>query len=160
MNPESGIRLGLGLVGLLLYQWMLALGSVGYSCAAGVVVLSLPDWDLTTGLALFILLILACWGIAIGFASVEISRRRSRGLLVGMICHLILEVIGLPFMLVLVGLYFSVLLTVTTTLARGWRAYLCSRLWLPFVLISAWAFLSPPASQTILILGKRSSHTA
>jgi len=125
MNADRKIRLGLGLILLLIYQWILVLIS----------------------LASFTLIIPPLWGIAMGFASVEIMRRRPRGFLIGMICHLLLEVVGWLIVLPIVAMFVRVFMDnsldkSSSAESRGWAGLVMmfALMWLPFLSLSAWAY--------------------
>jgi len=145
MNENKDSRRPVGLVLLLIYQWILVMGSLTY--AATVEIWTNPPRDWGDWLAVVFFLVLACWGIAMGVASVGIMRRSPRGFLVGMICHLLLEILALPQMLFLgflgiVGALsepaqgFGEISQIAETITAILFALIC----LPFVLISGWAF--------------------
>ena len=76
ISENRGSHLSAGLIGLLVYQWLLVLIALGYSIAA-----TLAVWDEPNPLIpLIALFILACWGIALGLASMGIMRRNPRRL--------------------------------------------------------------------------------
>jgi hypothetical protein len=140
MNENKDRRLPTGLIWLLVYQWILVLGSLGYSSVAAVVIVSnTPGWQGALGLCA--LLILASWGIAMAAASIGIMRRRSRGPVLGMICHLLLEIPGLPAVLFF-GCMYVLLSFSPSESSRAWAELplIFALMWLPFVLTSGWAF--------------------
>jgi hypothetical protein len=130
-------RLSARLIGLLIYQWILVTIALAYSAAGTVAV-----WGEQEPLVpLLALLVLACWGTAMGVAALGVRRRRPREILLGMVCHLLLAIPG--------GLAIGTLgfMFVATSLnsshdARAWAPLflLFALMWLPFVLLSAWAF--------------------
>jgi hypothetical protein len=136
-NRDSGLPDEL--IGLLIYQWILVMGSL--ACAG--------DWmvglwteiqrDPSNWLYVVLLLVLACWGIAMAIASVGITRQRPRGFLVGMICHLLLEILALPAMLFL---GFQGVVGISDHGGAGFAVLLLpfALMCLPFVLISGRAF--------------------
>jgi len=137
-NRDSLLPIGLGW--LLIYQWILAFCSLAFFSAKMVEIWTQPprDWGHWAELSAF--LILACWGIAMAVASVGIMKRRPRGFLVGMICHLLLEIIALPVMLFL-GI--DGLIWISDHGFAGALAGLFlifALMCLPFVLISGWGF--------------------
>jgi len=142
MNENKDTRLPTGLIWLLFYQGIFVLISLGYSVVGMVELLdslSRPfDFDVVTSSC--VMLVLACWGTAMGVASVGMMRRSPRGFLLGMICHLVLEIPAFPIMLFLFGNYVWSL--VGSGEGRGWASFflIFALMWLPFVLISAWAF--------------------
>jgi hypothetical protein len=145
MNENRNNRLPTGLLCLLIYQCILVLVAfaLGYNIASMLGVWG-PGTTLTaSGVVVFWLqlLVLACWSTAIGFASMGMVRRSPRGLLVGMICHVILEIVALPMML---GLGFMGLSSFGRRGEEGaWAEMflLFALMWFPIVSVSAWAFL-------------------
>ncbi len=140
MNETRDDRLPAGLIGVLVYQWLLVLGSLGYVGIAAVVLLGNlpPDWDLVLGLVG--VSILAAWGSALACALIGIMRRSPQGYRLGMICHLLLEVPGLPAVLLFGGAFAVLLLGNRESRAWAPLPLLFALMWLPFVLISGWAF--------------------
>jgi len=147
-NRDS--RLPTGLAWLLIYQWILVLVvvvSLGFSTAT-----VLQEWK--SGITLiqsdsfvfFVFsvefLVLACWGTAMGFASVGMVRRPPQRSLLGMICHLLITI---PVLTAQAG---SGLLLMTSDVGtsvepRWWVKVLpafYALMWLPSALISAWGF--------------------
>lgn len=96
MNENRWRRLPASLIGLLTYQWFLALGSLGYSV---VFAMAIPDPSLEDALEFLFLFIVACWGSAMAVASIRIPMGSSRGCLLGTGCHIILVIAGLSLML-------------------------------------------------------------
>jgi hypothetical protein len=139
-NENRCSRLPTALIWLLVYQWMLVVAAAAMACNVAIMgfVLKLELMDRLLGWLEF--LVLAGWGTAMGFASVGMARRRPRAFLVGMICHLLLEIPGL------VGVVgFTILWLQTSRSDSGawvWDPFflIFALMWLPFVLISAWAF--------------------
>jgi hypothetical protein len=137
MNENRDCRLPIGLILLLFYHGILVLISLGYS-VVGMVELDSPNrlfggpfQVVTFSCAL---LVLAGWALVMIFASVGIVRRRPRGFLLGMIGHLLLEIPASVGFLLNFGMFVFA--------GKGWpSSFLINALvWLPFVLISAWAF--------------------
>jgi hypothetical protein len=130
---KSEDRLPRAVVALLIYHGLLLLASVFFIVTFGVFLVTQHEY----GFVLYILA-LVCWGSAISYASVGMSRRRPGGFLVGMICHLLLAVVGL------VGIFSLVVLPFLdgSKEAREWAPLflLFALMWLPFVVISAWGF--------------------
>jgi hypothetical protein len=141
MNDNRDSRLPVGLIWLLIYQWILVLVAVALGCSMASILVSGPKWEIPDVLlGGFELLVLACWGTAMGVASVGMVRRSPRGFLLGMICHGLLEIPGLPIM---VGFGGMALLSLSGGGEGGGMEplfLLFALMWLPFVLISAWAF--------------------
>ncbi|SRR6266852_5254975 len=140
MNENKDSHQPVGLVLLLIYQWLLVMGSL--ACVGVAIVTTWRDWRIDRLEDYLSALVLACWGIALAVASIGITRRRPRGFLLGMICHLILEIPALPMMLFVFGTSVYSLLFGSSGFERGlaWVFLLCALVWLPFVLISGWAF--------------------
>jgi hypothetical protein len=131
-------RLPIGLGWLLIYQWILAIGSLAHASSG--MVEGWTDRDSLDWLGVVIILVLVSWGIAMAIASVGIMRQRPRGFLVGMICHLLIEILALPAML-----FFGIdgLLGISDSGIAGALAGLFlifALMCLPFVLISGWGF--------------------
>ena len=124
MNENSN-RLPAGLIWLLIYQWILVLVSLYFIVTFGVLFFAYREY----GFVLYIL-VLVCWGTAISYASVRMTRRSPRGFLVGMICHLLLEILGM------------VMLVAFFAMGVGWDPFflIFALMWLPFVMISGWGF--------------------
>jgi hypothetical protein len=126
-------RLPTALIWLLVYQWILVLVALYFCCVFLSIMVFGPEVDAAdTALGCLEFLAVGSWGTAMGIASVGIARRSPRGFLVGMICHLLIEIPGVPIMLA----FFAISLA-----SRLEPLFLVFGLmWLPFVLISAWAF--------------------
>jgi hypothetical protein len=129
-----------GLAWLLIYQWILVMGSLAYAAAAMGALWTESHRDPSYWWAVVSLLVLACWAIAMAIASVGIMSQRPRGFLVGMICHLLLEMLALPVMLFLgIGGLIGIS-------QHGWAGAMAelflifALMWLPFVLISGCGF--------------------
>ena len=127
-------RLPTALIWLLVYQWILVLVAL-YFCCVFILMMGFGPKvnaaDMAFGCLEF--LVVGCWGTALTIGSIGIAGRSPRGFLLGMICHLLIEISGVPLVLLLVGMSFD---------PEGW-GLLClvfALMWLPFVLISAWAF--------------------
>jgi hypothetical protein len=140
MNENRASRLPTGLMWLLIYQWILVLVSLGFDCNFAVILgvwgpgESLRPEDVIGLWCEF--LVFACWGTAMAFASVGIVRRSPRGFLMGIICHLLLAIPGL---LLLFGSIYLVSLRIPGDIGPGVCLFF-ALMWLPFALISAWAF--------------------
>jgi hypothetical protein len=129
MNENRDSRLPAGLIWLLIYQGLLVLVGVYFIVTFGILFVTYQEY----GFVLYIL-VLVCWGTAISYASVGMIRRRPRAFLVGMICHLLLEIPAVPLMLLFgfMGLFWE---------GKGEPLFLgFALMWLPFVLISGWGF--------------------
>jgi hypothetical protein len=142
MNDNKDSHRPAGLIWLLIYQWILVVIALFYSW--DVIETIAKEGGSTTPVELFLLLVamlvLACWGIAMAVASIGIIRRSPRGFLIGIICHLLLEIPGLSLMLYFGFAY--VFLSFSDHESRAWAPLvgLFALMWLPFVLISGWAF--------------------
>ncbi len=131
-----------GLFFLEFYQWFLVLIALGYSSAV-TVFLATGEWKHLGEQLVFlgINLVPACWGIAMAIASNGIKRRSPRGFVLGMICHLILEIPALVMILMfLFGGGVNSLGEGGVGGAFASLGLLCALVLLPFVLISGWAF--------------------
>jgi hypothetical protein len=132
-------RLPAGLIGLLIYQGLAVVSAVGMGC-----IVARMTFQVKTGLPdmLFGLLMVAVlfgWGATMGVVSEGMTRRSSRAFLVGIVCHVLLEITALIFMF-----SFLVLWWVTGWNEHGtwvWDPFflIFAGMWSPFVLISAWA---------------------
>ena len=158
MNENKESRLPGGLILLLIYQWILAVISLGYSGAAivglsnfaGPPLVSL-DLGLTSSgdpsvpfnyVVMWIqFLVLACWGAAMLFASLGMVRRSPRAFLLGMMCHLPLAIPALLAVLFFGHAGVSGLLSQQGA-GSAWAPlmFILALMWLPFLLISGWAF--------------------
>jgi hypothetical protein len=144
-NNNQHNRLPAGLMCLLLYQGFLTLCSLGYTIAAVVELVDMmgpSSYVAGVGEVLMtssVIIVLAGWTAAMIYASVEIVRRRPRGFFLGMLFHLLLEVVGWSFVLFLLG---AALVAVRDKDGRGWAGLflLFAFLWLPFLLPSLWAY--------------------
>jgi hypothetical protein len=136
VNENKDSSLPTRLTWLLIYQWILVLVSLYFVVTSWRLFLTYPEY----GFVLQIL-VLACWATAISYASVGMARRSPRGLLVGMICHLLLEIPALPIMLYYGFISFQPSIW-SDSGSRGWNPLflLFALMWLPFVVLSAWAF--------------------
>ena len=134
MRVNSDITRRAGLIWLLVYQWVLVLVAVVNAYAISV------DFD-DVLLGSLILLVLACWGAAMGFASVGMMRLSSQGFLVGMICHLLLAILALLAVFGFLSSYMYHLLTDSKAREAMVDMFLLYALMLlPFASVSAWAF--------------------
>jgi hypothetical protein len=137
MNENRDNRRLPGLIWLLIYQWILVLVILYFIVTFGMLFITHGDY----AFVLYIL-VLSCWGTALIFASVGMVIRSPRGFLVGMICHLLLEIPGLFAVL---GFGFMIILSSLSAdpEERGLASMflLFALMWLPFVLISGWGFL-------------------
>jgi hypothetical protein len=146
MNDNSKSRLPTGLICLLIFQWVLVLVSLGYSVAGTLALGFHPDFSsedasiVESFLFSCVPLVLAGWGLAMGYASIGIVRRSSQGFRIGMICHLLLGVVGWAFVLILVGSW--ALIRTHSGGQEGMEGLflLFAFMWLPILLPSAWAF--------------------
>jgi hypothetical protein len=136
MDENSDNRLPAGLICLLIYQGIVVLVSLFFVVNFWLLFLTYRDYSFVLGI-----LVLACWATAMSYASVAMMWRSPRGFLVGMICHLILEIPALPLLLFL-GFEGVVGILSETGLARGFAEMflIFALMWLPFVLISGWGF--------------------
>jgi hypothetical protein len=132
------------LVLLLVYQMILVFLAVvcGTYYAAWLPVWgdskSEPFWDVVV--LSFVVVILACWGATMGYASVGMMMRSPRAFLLAMICHLLLEIPGLALMLSFGFFIFWALVGNKGAALVAPLFVLFFLMWLPFVLISGWAF--------------------
>ncbi len=141
MNDNKDGNRPVGLVWLLIYQCILGVIALALGSAAMVEVLITPEDELLPELLAVVgWPVLACWGIAMGVASIGIIRRSPRGFLIGIICHLLLLIPSLSLMVYLGFSY--VYMSFGDSESRGWAPLvgLFALMCLPFVLISGWAF--------------------
>ena len=130
-SPDQ--RLPTALIWLLVYQWILVLVALYFCCVFLSIMRFGPKVDAAdTAFGCLELLAVGCWGTAMGIASVGIARRSPREFLLGMICHLLIEIPGVPIMLA----FF--VMSLASRLEPLFLVF--GLMWLPFVLISAWAF--------------------
>jgi hypothetical protein len=136
MNQRKDNRLPASLIWLLIYHGIIVLIGLGYLVAAVVILITDREYG-----AMLVILVLTCWTAAMFYAAVGMMRKRLRGLLVGMICHLILAILSNA------GLATFAVLGVLSLLARGDEAkgwaplfLLFALMWSPFALFSSWAF--------------------
>src|SRR5260370_14315644 len=102
MNDNKDGNRPVGLVWLLIYQCILGVIALALGSAAMVEVLITPEDELLPELLAVVgWPVLACWGIAMGVASIGIIRRSPRGFLIGIICHLLLLIPSLSLMVYL-----------------------------------------------------------
>jgi hypothetical protein len=130
-----------GLIFLLIYQWILVLIALGTT-------IFVASWfrlecTLEGGIGCVFLVVPSCFGTAMAVASIGIICRKSWAFLLGMICHLVLEVIGWSFVLILLGTPAYIQMTTSDRWSRSVAdlyvvfAIMC----LPLNVPSAWAFL-------------------
>jgi hypothetical protein len=141
MNEKKQSHWSVDLVLLLIYQWILAIGTLACAGAGVAELWTESHRDLSHWLDVVFILVLACWGIAMAVASWGIMRRKSRGFFLGMMCHLVVEILAMPFMLFLgfvgiVGVFSDHGLG-----GFGGMFLIFALMWLPFVLISGCGFL-------------------
>lgn len=136
MNKRNDDRLPASLIWLLVYHGIVILIGLGYLVAS--VVISITDREY--GLVL-VTLVLTCWTTAMSYAAVGMMRKSPRGLLVGMICHLLLAILSNA------GLATFAFLGVLPLLGRSDEAktwapmfLLFALMWSPFALFSSWGF--------------------
>lgn len=148
MNEDRHNRLPIGLIWLLSYQGILVFVSLYF-----VVVLFIDLYgDLyhrlgrVISIADFVLgvlefLVLASWGTAMASASVGMIRRRPRGFLAGMICHLLVAILS-TIGLIGIGSVGMFSLRSASQEARGFAQLflLFALMWLPTLLVSGWGF--------------------
>lgn len=128
MNERNDNRLPAGLIWLLTYHGIIVLIGLCYLVAAVVILITDRDYG-----AVLVILVLTCWTTAMSYASVGMMRKRLRGLLVGMICHLILAILSS------VGLAtFATLGILSKDFAPLFLLF--ALMWSPFALFSSWAF--------------------
>ena len=94
-NENRDSRLPTALICLLMYQSIVVVVVVALGCNIAAMGSGLRLEFTDRLLGWLELLVLACWGTAMVIASVGMVRRRRRAFLVGMICHLLLEIPGL-----------------------------------------------------------------
>lgn len=141
MNERNDNRLSAGLIWLLIYHWITVLIGLCYLVAAVVILITDRDYVAVLG-ALLVILVLTCWTTAMFYASVGMTKKRLRGLLAGMICHLILAILSN------VGLAtFAIMGVLAYLLGSGNEAkgfaplfLLFALMWSPFALFSSWGF--------------------
>ena len=139
-NANRDSRLPTALICLLVYQWILVVVVVALGCNIATMGSGLKLEFTDRLLGWLELLLLACWGTAMVFASVGMVRRRPRAFLVGMICHLLLEVPGLLGVFGFAFLWFQTSWSDSGSWVWDPFFLLFALMWLPFVVISAWAF--------------------
>jgi len=136
MNERNDNRLPAGLIWLLIYHWIIVLIGLCYLVAFVVFLIT----DREYGGALLGILVLTCWTTAMSYASAGMMRKRLRGLLVGMICHLILAILSNAALAncAIVGVY----LLSGSHDEKAWAPLplLFALMWSPFALFSSWGF--------------------
>jgi hypothetical protein len=113
-----------GLILMLIYQGILVLFTFYF-------VVSFGSHDYLPVDVLIWVYVLICWGAAMTYASIGMIMRSPPAFLVGMICHALLEMIGI----VLACLYSMAAVAMHKTLDLA-----VALMWLPFLLISGWGF--------------------
>ena len=134
MNERKDNQLPAGLIWLLIYHGIIVLIGLCYLVAAVVILITDREYG-----AVLVILVLTCWTTAMSYASVGMMRKRLRGLLVGMICHLILAILSNA------ALATFVIMGVLPSLLReknyfGPLFLLFALMWSPFALFSSWGF--------------------
>lgn len=142
MNEDKHSRLPVGLNWLLIYQWILILVSLCYALAFVVDFINGGGFSIAEfTVGVLVILVLAGWATAMAYASVGMTRRRPRGFLVGMICHLIVAILSVVGFIGIgsVGMFS---LRSASHEARGFAQLflLFALMWLPTLLISGWGF--------------------
>lgn len=140
MSERNDNRLPAGLIWLLIYHWIIVLIGLGYLVAAVVILFEATtdrDYVAVLGAALSVL-VLTCWTTAMSYAAVGMMRKRPRGLLVGMICHLILAILSN----VGLGTFCCMGVLSWPSRSHGWADLLLlfALMWSPFALFSSWGF--------------------
>ncbi len=133
MNERNDKRLSTGLIWLLIYHWIIVFIGLCYLVAAVVILITDRDYSV-----LLVILVLACWTTAMSDASVAVMRKRPRGLLVGMICHLLLAILSNA---ALVTFAFLGLYSLFRDSTWAPLFLLFALIWSPIALSSSWAFL-------------------
>src|SRR6516225_1429086 len=135
MNERKDNRLPAGLIWLLIYHWIIVLIGLCYLVAAVVILITDREYG-----AVLVVLVLTCWTTAMSYASVGMMRKRLRGLLVGMICHLILAILSNAALatFAIMGVY----LLGGSHDERAWAPLplLFALMWSPFAPFSSWGF--------------------
>lgn len=134
MNERNDNRLTAGLIWLLIYHGIVVLIGLGYLVTAVVILITDREYG-----AVLVILVLSGWTTAMSYAAVGMIRKRPRGLMVGMICHLLLA------MLSNIGLATFAILGVLSGLNQDGKTWadLCllfALMWSPFALFSSWGF--------------------
>ena len=136
MNDRFDNRLPAGLFWLLIYHGIIVLIGLGYLITSVVIFITDLEYAVT-----LVILVLTCWTTAMSYAAVGMMRKRPRGLLVGMICHLILAILSnaavASFALASVFLLLN-----RSREAQAWAPLplLFALMWSPFALFSIWGF--------------------
>lgn len=135
MNERNDNRLPAGLIWLLIFQWLLVLVSLSYAVGFAVIFINHEEYPL-----ILYILVLALWGAAMAYASVQMTRRRPRGFLVGMICHLLLAILSNAALATFAIM--GVLSLAGSHDAQAWAPLflLFALMWSPFALFSSWGF--------------------
>lgn len=138
MNKRNNDRLPASLIWFLIYHGIVVLIGLGYLVASVVIIITDREYAVV-----LVTLVLSCWTAAMSYAAVGMVRKRPRGLLVGMICHLLLAImsnIGLATFAI--G---ALPLLAYRNLSREWQGFaplflLFALMWSPFALFSSWGF--------------------
>jgi heme/copper-type cytochrome/quinol oxidase subunit 3 len=140
MQQDRETRTPTGLVVLLIYQWILVLICLGYSSGFAVTIWQDPGAYLPHA-AFLLFLLIPIWGVAMGFASLAMTRRSRQGFQWAMICHFLLGMVGSGFVLTHGYIYIQ-MSSKGSSDTRAWAPLflIVALMWLPFVLISVWAF--------------------
>ena len=136
MNERNDNRLPAGLIWLLIFQWLLVLVSLSYAVGfAAVIFINYREAGL-----IFYILVLAPWGAAMAYASVQMTGRRPRGFLVGMICHLLLAILSNAALATFAIM--GVLSLAGSHEGKAWAPLflLFALMWSPVALFSSWGF--------------------
>lgn len=143
MNENRDKRLPVGIIWLLIYQWILVLVSLGYPLAFLVIIIKDGGFSDYADFLEFGLygLVPASWGTAMVFACVAMTRRSPRGFRVGMICHLLVAILSMIGFIGIgsVGVFSSLS---ASHEARGFAQLflLFALMWLPTLIGSGWGF--------------------
>lgn len=133
MNERNDNRLPAGLIWLLIYHWIIVLIGLGYLIASVVIFITDLEYAVT-----LVILVLTCWTSAMSYSAVGMMRKRLRGLLVGMICHLILAILSNAALAT-----FAIMGVLSWSHdAKAWAPLwlLFALMWSPFALFSSWGF--------------------
>ena len=130
MNERKDNRLPAGLIWLLIYHWIIVLIGLCYLVAAVVILITDREYG-----AVLVILVHTCWTTAMSYASVGMMRKRLRGLLVGMICHLILAILSNAALAT-----FAIMGVLPIADGFGPLFLLFALMWSPFALFSSWGF--------------------
>lgn len=134
MNDRSGSRLSAGLIWFLIYHGIVVLIGLGYLVTAVVILITDREYG-----AVLVILVLTCWTTAMSYAAVGMITKGQRGLLVGMICHLLLAILS---NIVLATFAILGFLSGLNQDGKSWAPMflLFALMWSPFALFSNWGF--------------------